>query len=287
MIRERLCDNIYFTSEHMQSLHRANYTKRIMIFIIVVMVVAWFDPFGIKQHVRNVISVPLQPIIGSGFFVGDRVRDVWDLAFNIGSLHDENQSLQQHVQELEAQNASLQDVQSENERLRTLLEMVPRDKYDLVGAEVILRDSVGGNQWVMIDKGRADGIREEMAVIINDGIYVGRVTTVDERTAHVQLLTHPDHVITVTGLQSGAEAIMRGNHGLSAVVEDIKKDVRVENGEKFITSQIGSHALRGLLVGTIHNISTSQDGLFQTGNVVPAAELDALHMVFIVKEQSS
>jgi rod shape-determining protein MreC len=237
--------------------------------------------------VRNVISVPLQPIISSGFIVGDRVRDVWELAFNIGSLHDENQFLQKHVQELEAQNALLQDVQSENEQLRTLLEMVPREKYDLIGAEVILRDSVGGNQWVLIDKGRTDGVREEMAVIINDSMYVGRITDADEHTAHVQLLTHPDHVITVTGLQSGAEAIMRGNHGLSAVVEDIKKDVRVENGEKFITSQIGNNALRGLLVGTIHNISISQDGLFQTGNIVPAAELDTLHVVFIVKEQSS
>ena len=270
----------------MQSLHRTNYSKRIIIFIIGMMVVVWIDPFGVTQYARNIISIVTRPVMSGGFAVGDRAYGIWDLVFGIGTLHEENQVLQQRVQKLESDAALLQDVKKENEELRTLLDIAPRDTYTLIGAETILRDSLGGNQWIMIDKGRADGVAENMTVIVNDGVYVGRVSSVDEHTAQVQLLTHPEHVVNVTGIQGGAEAIMRGNHGLSAVVEDIKKDIRVEDGESFITSQIGNKTTRGFLVGTIHNVATSPDALFQTGNIVPAAALDRLHIVFIVKEDA-
>lgn len=269
----------------MQSLHRANYVKRFVIIVLIIACVIWINPLGAVGHVRSVVLVAMGPIMERGYDVGEWFGGVWDMVFTIGSLHEQNQILSNRIRELEANAALMQEIVRENDELRTLMRIVPREKYTLIGAEVIMRDSLGGNQWVMIDRGRDDGVREDMTVIVNDGVYVGRISGVDAHTAHVQLMTHPEHTVNVVGAQGGAEAIMRGNHGLSAVVEDIKKDARVTNGESFLTSHIGNRTVRGFLAGTIHNVATSPDALFQTGNLVPAVDLGTIHMVFVVNEK--
>ncbi len=267
----------------MQSIHKNKRKKNIFIYIIIIIVVIIINPFNMFGSVRNIIMIPLTPVIQFGFGPGSYISEHVSMIFQIGTLYRDNQDLQNKVQQLEAENASAQDIKNENKILRNTLNLLPRDELDLIGSDVILRDSLGGNQWILVNRGTKEGVTVGMPVIVNENVLVGVVDEADDKTARVRLITHPDSTVNIVSARTGAEAIAYGKHGLSVVVEDIKKDSDVVDGDVFITSDIGNTFSRGISVGTVQNITISADNLFQKAHMLPIASLDDLRFVFIVK----
>jgi len=227
--------------------------------------------------------VPLTPVAKQGSVAGSYISDKVDMIFSIGALYRNNQDLQNKAQQLEAKNAMLKDIKNENDKLRNALELLPRDKFEFIGGDVVLRDSLGGNQWIMINRGKRDGVSVGKAVVVNENVLVGIVDEVDSATARIKLITHPDSVINVATARTNAQAIILGLHGLSIAVEDIKMDDDVVNGDVFVTSDIGNSFPRGLSIGTVQNIVSSIDQLFQNATILPSASLEDLQYVFVIK----
>ncbi len=266
----------------MQSLHRNKKSKKVGIYIVLIFLLIIADPFHLITKVRSGLMIILSPLSRVGYGIGTKYDAFVHVTIEIGDLYEQNQKLREEHQQLEARSAQCGDVEKENEMLRSELKLLPRAEYTLVGADIIMRDSLGGNQWATINRGRKDGVAEDMAVIVGEHIFVGYIDMVDENTSRIRFLTHPDSVINVVGEKSGAEAIMRGNHGLSATIEDIKKNDHVENSEMFITSAIGTQFPRGLSVGRVQNITMSEDQLFQQANITPVVSFGDIRVVFIV-----
>ncbi len=267
----------------MQVIHKKKKKRNIVIYSIIFVVFIVVNPFNIFGFIRNIIIVPFEPILQQGSNVGVYISDKIDMIFSIGTLYRDNQNLENRVQQLEAQNAMLTDVKNENNELRNALELLPRDEFKFIGGDVILRDSLGGNQWIVINRGKKDGIAIGKAVVVGKSILVGIVDEVDKTTSRIRLITHPESAINVISARTGAQAIILGSHGLSVSVEDIKMDDDVINGDVFITSDIGNSFPRGLTVGTVQNIVPSTDQLFQKATLVPSVSLNNLHHVFVIK----
>ena len=266
----------------MQSLHKNKKRNRIIFIIIGLIIVLLMNPFNVISSVRNVSMIIATPLLHIGNVIGQKINGFTHIIFDISDLYEENQKLYSTVRRLESENADLLDARNENNSLRQTVDLLPRDEFSLIGAEVIMRDTLGGNQWVTINKGKDNGVAEGMAVVVDDKVMIGYVESVDARTARVILLTHPDSIVNVVGVQSGVEGLARGNHGLSVIVEDLKKDIHIDNGEMFITSEISGRFPRGLSIGHIQNIAPSEDQLFQRGTVTPLTPFNDLHVVFIV-----
>ncbi len=267
----------------MQSLHKNKKKKKIFIYIIIIILLIAINPFNMFGFVRSVIMVPLEPLIKMGFGTGSRLSHQMHMIFSIGTLYRQNQELHSRVRQLESENAYLIDVKNENEILRKNVNLLPQGKFELMGAEVVLRNPVGGDQWIVINRGKMDGVEIGNSVIVDEGVFVGHVDEVDHTTARVQLVTNPESIINVVTARSGAQAIAYGNHGISIIVEDIKKNDDVVEGDMFITSDVGNKYTSGLSVGRVQSITTAENNLFQIANVLPLVALDELRFVFIVK----
>lgn len=267
----------------MQAIHIKKRAKNRYFFIAAIVIIIFINPFNLFGFVHSGFSVIFAPVSIFAQNVGTFAHSSFGMVFHVGDLHADNQRLTQEMRQLVAQNAMLGDLENENAQLRNELDLLPREKFDLVGAEVVLRDAIGGDQWIMINKGSHDGIAKDMAVIIDEGIFVGYIDNVDASSSRVRLLTHPESVVNVVDVENNAEAIARGHHGLSLLVEDIEKDDRVENGDMFVTSQIGNRFPRGLSVGTAQNVQLSDDQLFQGAHIMPLAPLGDVRFVFVIK----
>ena len=267
----------------MQPIHQSRKTKYIVSGIVGVIVVLWFNPLHIADVVRGTAQWALQPVVHVGYLIGTTARTGVELLTHIGSLYRDNQQLLTRVRELEAAQARADDCARDNTALRTELDLAQRRTFAADAANVIMRDTLGGRQWIMIDKGSQSGVTLGAPVVTRGDILIGRIGEVHASTARVDLLTHPSSVITIVGSRSGAQAIARGNHGLAMIVEDIPKDARVENGEPFVTSHLADRMPAGLAVGVIQNIAPSADSLFQTGILTPAIAPQDLTTVFVVR----
>jgi len=201
---------------------------------------------------------------------------------SIGSMKKENEALQDENIRLKSQIVSLGDVKNENLELRKQIELAPRDEYDLKPAMVIGRDLSGTTDNLMIDVGLTQGIKDQMAVVVNEGVLIGKVKKAMRSTSYVEFLTSNESRVNAEILETGAKGIARGQFGTSVTLDMIPQTVEIKKGDSVITSGIGSILPRGLLIGYTQDAYPTPDQLFQQTSLVTPIDYRSIRVVWIV-----
>jgi rod shape-determining protein MreC len=198
-------------------------------------------------------------------------------------LKKENENLIREKQKLLAENAMLGDVKNENMLLREQLNLIPRGDFNLTAAFVTSQDPNGMGNWLEIDKGSSDGIQMGMPVIVSSGILVGKVQEVSISNAKILLLTNPQSVVNVATLQDGTKGVAKGEYGLGIIFDMILQTDVIHVGSDVVTSGIGGDIPKGLYVGTVQEVHSSDDHLFQQAVISSPIQVSKLQMVFVIK----
>jgi rod shape-determining protein MreC len=167
---------------------------------------------------------------------------------NLRSAQTENDILKQKVQELEVEVKGTADLNAENERLRSLLDLKAKSKITVLTARIIGRDPSIWFDSSIVNRGSLDGVKLNMPVVTNGGL-VGRVTAVGPLTSQVDLITRD---------KSGLGAIVgeiSASNVLGVVSGTSKKDV-VEM--RYVSGSVDVQV--GQIVYT-----SGQDGIFPAG----------------------
>ena len=243
------------------------------------------NPVGIANPVRGFVMELLFPFqkVAYSFSIG--TEGVKDFIGSIGQLKKENEVLFKNNQDLLAENANLKDLQNENAMLRSQLDLLPRNKFDLASATIVSQDPNGLGNWMVIDKGSNDGIRPGMPVIFSKGILIGKVQDVYPNGASVMLLTNPRSTINVITTASEAKGVVRGEYGLGLILDMILQTDTIQAGDNVVTSGIGGDMPKGLLVGTLQDVHPSDDHLFQQATINGPLQVSKLQIVFVIRSQ--
>lgn len=218
---------------------------------------------------------------GAGFWFQDKAEFV----SSIGDLKIENERLNEENIKLEAQVADLKDIKKENEELRKQIELAPRQKYELESSMVIGHDVSGKAEFLYIDKGSRDGVENGMAVIVGEGVLVGKISSVYSGVSHVEILLSPNSKINGEIVESGGKGIVNGRYGTSIIMDMIPQTVEINKGDSVITSGIGGVLPRGLLIGYAQEPTSTADQLFQQTSLIVPAKFDELRLVWVVKKE--
>ena len=167
---------------------------------------------------------------------------------NLRSAQTDKELLEQKVQELEIELKQKEDLASENDRLRKLLDLKETSKYKVLTARIIGRDPSVWFDSSIINLGSLNGVKLHMPVV-TDGGLVGRITAVGPLTSQVDLITRD---------KSGVGAVVgeiSDSNAIGVVSGTSKRDIlemRYVPGS--IDVQVGS------IVYT-----TAQDGIYPAG----------------------
>lgn len=246
-----------------------------------------FQPAFMNVPVRFLTSTLLWPL--EAFFspIAFEVRDTTSFLGSIGELKRANESLEKERVNLLAENAKLRDLGKENEELRRSLDLLPRDRYDTIGATVIGRDVSGIGSWLQINQGSNRGIKEGMAVIVEAGVLVGRVEEVFPHSARVMLLSNPESIVNAITVDTDAQGVIKGEHGLGIIYDMVLQADVLKSGDTVVTSGLGETAPKGLLVGTLQDVRLTDDKLFQRATLSSPVRFDRLRYVFVVSQVKS
>jgi rod shape-determining protein MreC len=161
-----------------------------------------------------------------------------------GSLRGENERLKRDLEEAQGSGAELEALESELEELRELLDIPFVADSDAIAARVV-SGAPGNFEWtVRIDKGKNDGVGEDMAVVTGAGL-VGKIVDVTQDSATVRLITDPDSgVDVVTGPFPGpdgeptrATGFAKGRTGSNRLrLTGVGPDALIEKGSNVFTS---------------------------------------------------
>lgn len=262
------------------------YTKSFRRTFIAIVLIALFIVGNALGYLGPVKSIIQEGLGATGMFFSKGInsgKDFFATLATLSKLARQNAELNQKIDELSFDNARLQSAKNENITLRRALNFKETIEYETIPAEVRSQDPTGFSQTIVINKGLNDGVILGQAVIVSPGVLVGRVTKTSSSTSEATLITDPSMTINGEVADSGARGLVKGEHGISLILDLVTQNEVIKSGDKIITSGLSGDFPRGLLVGEINAIKTSSSELFQQAFVSPITDLKNLNFVFVVK----
>ena len=212
----------------------------------------------------------------------DGARGLWNNYVALRHLREEDDQLRTEVAALRMRNAQLESRAAEADRLAGLLGF--RDMHaevQMLAARVIGATPDPSSHMVLIDRGSRDGLRRDMGVITPEGV-VGKVFAVYPDTSQVLLLTDKESGVGALLGDSRAQGPVRGTGEPLLGLEYISNEIKVEPGEKILTSGQDRIFPKDLPVGTVEQVQPDRHTPFQKISVKPAARLDGLEEVLVL-----
>ncbi len=217
-------------------------------------------------------------------FVKDKVNDFNDL-INVKKKYDKLKKEQDKVESYKQEIITLKQEIYDLKKLVDIDEVLSLYKYK--NATVIARNY---NTWynsLTIDKGSKNGLKLGDAVTYN-GILIGKITKLSNFTSEVKLLSADtlNNNISVELIVGDKEV-----YGLLTrydskdnvyIVEGISDDVKIEVGTKVITSGLTDSFRKGLIIGTVDDLSTDSFDLTRILKIKPATNFDDINYVSVV-----
>lgn len=203
------------------------------------------------------------------------------------ALSEKNDQLEAEIKALRDERSRLLAYKVQNLRLQSLLELKAQLPGKVkISARVIARDPNNWGEKVVLDRGRNDGVTENMVAVTPEGL-VGRVSQVGSRSCTLSLVGSESLAVPVALVDSEIYGIMRTNKMMRSVIKYIRFDVPIKPGQLVVTSGLGDVYPGGLAVGRVERAYVSQEAMYQDVLVKLSAELPRLREVILITKGDS
>lgn len=229
------------------------------------------------------ITLPAQAALRT---VGNDLRQITGSVGDLATLRERNAQLEQLVAQLTVDNLRLNEVESENSRLRGLLQFARANStFDYRGTQVIGR-IVGSEpnsaiQSIVIDLGSAHGMKSGMPVVTERGL-VGRVTDVYTNASRVLLITDSNSSVNTMLQSARIRGMLRGRAGQSPIMDYLPQDQKITVGDIVVTSGEGGNFPAGIPVGQVVEVLQNDVEMFQRAAVRTTVDFDTLETVLVI-----
>jgi rod shape-determining protein MreC len=158
-----------------------------------------------------------------------------------------------------------------------------RQKYTYTSCKVVNNSTNRRNNFLTLDKGSNQGIRNNMAVITSTGV-VGQVKDVSENFCTVMSLLNSKTTISSKIRKDGSYGPLTwdGADFRYATLHDIPTHVRLVKGDTIVTSAYSLTFPENIMVGTVESFERKSGEYFFTVQVKLSTEFKKLSHVYIV-----
>jgi rod shape-determining protein MreC len=156
--------------------------------------------------------------------------------------------------------------------------------YDYSYANIVYKTTDKTHNYIIIDKGRAEGITTDMAVMSANGVC-GVVSDVTEHFASVISILHPDARISAKLLPANqiGTVLWDGINARYAQLYDIPQHVPVDVGDTVITSGFSNIFPNNVLVGIVSDVEDSGHSSFLTIKIRLATNFSNINTVYLIR----
>ncbi len=221
---------------------------------------------------------PLQSVVSAGV---DTFGHVWRTYVMLVGVKEENEALHRRVLQLEQQEVHMVEVEHTDQRLTELLKFRATLEGEVQAAQIIGRDPLPWFGTVIINKGDADGVHKNMAVLSPFGV-VGQTIATSAHSARVLLITDHNSGVDAVVQRSRARGIVEGALDGRCVMKYLKRGEDAEVDDRVVTSGLDGIFPKGIIVGTITHVTRGNRGLLQVADLKASAPLEQIEEVLVV-----
>lgn len=268
----------------------------VLVLLVVLLTLRWSQPrtAGWIDESLQSVAYPFQAVFHSA---RTTVVEAFHDYIYLVNLRQENERLRLQVQALQEELNHYVNSSIQFNLLREQLGFLEKNPQRKVFAEVTGESVDNFHHVLLINKGRLAGIRRNFPVVLREGV-VGRVQSVTAMQSVVQLIVDRRHNFPVLIQRSRERMVLQGEGGsLRLLPQDrgiasgtgeglrmrrIRMLADVEAGDRVITSGMAGIFPKGLLVGTVADVSRERHELFQSARIRPVVDFNKLEGVFVI-----
>lgn len=257
----------------------------IAIAIIVLILIVIFSNRDVNTtFFENVATTLVMPIQNGLTYLKNKISGNTTFFTDVSNLKTENEELKKKNSELEQSLRELENIRSENETLKEYLNLTDKyGEYKTVPGYVINKDISNYSKTIIINIGKKDGVDKDMIVIADEGL-VGYVLSVTDSTAKVRTIIDTASSVSCIMSSNKDSIICRGTLDSDSELKAmyIPTDANVVQGDSIETSGLGGIYPKGVHVGNIKTIVSTQNITDRYAVVETAVDFDKLNTVLVI-----
>jgi rod shape-determining protein MreC len=212
----------------------------------------------------------------------NKVEDYFNLKEENRRVHRANDSLLNLI----PQNFMLRDSSTQFVKDSILFDTAGHYRRYLFRSATVVYNTVNAQKnYIQINRGFNQGIKDNMAVVSSDGCVVGVVVNVSPNFSQVMSLLHVQSTVSIALKKSGDFGTVEwdGKDPRYLLLKRIPKTVELVIGDTVLTSSVSFNFPPGYMVGTIANIKLDNTSGMYLLKVKTAANFYNLQQVHVIE----
>ena len=238
------------------------------------------------QELLSVVLTPFQKVSAA---LSGGVGSVWEKYARIDEVMDQNEQLEAENAELRQQMVDYDRIKAENDAYKALARIQDKNsEATYASAFVIGRDTMDEFGGFTLDKGTADGVAVNDAVISDRGYLVGVVVEADTTSCKVMTILHPSFNAAGVVSRTRENGIITGSSEYAGdglcTLTNLERSCETHKGDQVITTGLGGVYPPDLLVGIVQEVVPEASGKSSIAVIKPGADPRTVKHVFIITD---
>lgn len=261
----------------------------VIIIAIAILVVSFFiftntplflKGYSVAKSGFGEISGPLLRIIGKP---AEFARYLFNNYIGLIRTNRENADLRNKLTKLQLENQKIPELEQENKRLKSILNLMEQHPKTMIAARVVGEDVKNWFKCIILDKGKSSGIMIKMPVVTSRGL-VGQVVETDRWVTKVMVINDTNSSVDIYVEGRNTRGILEGTGQTLLRLKYIRKNDELEIGDKLITSGKDGIYPKGLAIGIVTTVNRNKPGIFADIEVMPFNNFNRLEEVLVLKK---
>jgi rod shape-determining protein MreC len=216
--------------------------------------------------IKNFVYYVAYPSLETANFIFNSSEKFADNFKSIVCLRQKNIAYKFENQKLTDKLRNYDIILQEYNNLSKLLKLAKIQNTTSVFAKISVKEPNERYQWLIIDKGKEDGLYNELPVTIfnknmNLLCAMGSIIETYKHSSKVVLITNPIHSLPVEIKNKGVKCLAEGFGYNLLKVTYIASGVDVQQGDEVVVSELSSVFQKGMPVGVIKKVIKEKPSL--------------------------
>lgn len=236
---------------------------------------------GLTRGIERTLSAATQPLASRLYGWSSGLSRSYQNSQGAIDLQAEAERWKQEAARLTVENSRFREIAEENEKLRKALSFQDNQTFRAVVASIIAKEEVGEERRdLVINRGQIDGLRPGLGVVSEEGVIVGKVVEVKDRTAKICLVTSPDcRLAAAVQNQLKTQGLTDGDLGLTIKMSYIPQLEKIAENDLVITSGLDGDIPRGFVIGRVTQVMNESNEVWQEATIEPIINFNNLTIV--------
>lgn len=244
----------------------------------------------INETGSNIANTIFSPIEKVTYSISSTIKEQVERSLGSRETRAAVEKLEEENKALEIENAKLNTIISKKNFLEEEKNALDNSENSYMKARVVNTDSNSMTKNFTIDKGKKDGIEKNDIILqaIGDSKYytglVGKVVEVYETTARVETINSMSNDVSFVNSKSGDYGVIDNLTQKTIQGYMLDVDSEVESKDVLLTSGLGGVYPEGIYIGTVSNVTMSEDALRKNITLNSPVDFSHLYRVLVLKK---